>query len=58
MENREFREPQGKDLNRICLRFNDFAHFTVFDYFSHPFYRVNVCLLFANITLPPFDQIL
>jgi hypothetical protein len=29
------------DLNRIgwCLRFNDLAPFTVFDYFSHPFYR-------------------
>jgi hypothetical protein len=35
------------DLNRIgwCLRFSDLAPFTVFDYFSHPFYRVNISFL-------------
>ena len=27
------------------LRFNDLPPFTVFDYFSHPFYRINISFL-------------
>ena len=42
----------GKDLNRICLRFNDIAHFTVVDIFSHPFLPCQCLFTFSkyNIT--------
>ena len=29
--------PQGKDLNRFCLKFSDLAYFMLFDSLSHPF---------------------
>ena len=52
VENHEIWYPQGKDLNRICLKFNDLEYFMVFDYFSHPFLPCQCLFTFCkyNIT--------
>ena len=47
VQDRKLCNTREYDLNIIgwCLRFSDLAPFTVFDYLSHPFYRVNISFL-------------
>ena len=47
VQDRKICNTREYDLNLIgwCLRFNDLPPFAVFDYFSHPFYRVNISFL-------------